>query len=66
MNATPIGTRWQIVDGPDLIVVWIDAVGFHSQRICNFNTDKPMGHAPTTLKYDDLIPASEGQKTLLI
>lgn len=66
MNASPIGTRWQIVDGKDLIVVWLDAVGFHSQRICDFNGEEPRGHEATTVGYDELIMCAEGQRKLPI
>ncbi len=66
MNATPIGTRHQIVDGKDLIVVWLDAVGFHSQRITDFNGELPIRHERTTIGYDDLVMCAEGQRKLPI
>ncbi len=65
MKATPTGTRWQVVDGKDLVVIWLDADGFHSQRVCDFNGVNPIGHNPTTILHADLIMAAEGQIPLL-
>lgn len=67
MNATPTGgIRWQVVEGPDLITVWLDTTGLRTERISNYNNPKKRKHAITNaVPYDDLIPAAEGQKKLL-
>lgn len=57
--------RWKIVDGQDLLTIWLAADGFMCQRISNFQTDKAVGHKIETIKYENLILAAEGQKKLL-
>ena len=65
MTATKIGTCWQVFDGADLVVLWLDKDGFHSQRVSDFNSANPIGHSPTIIPHEDLILAAEGQKKLL-
>lgn len=58
--------RWKIIDGKDLLTIWLSADGFNCQRIVDFNNPAAArGHAPTIVKYEDLILAAEGQKKLL-
>ena len=64
MKATKIGTRWQYPDGNDLITCWLDADGFHSQRITDYKSKSPQGHEQTNIPFANLIPAAEGQKEL--
>ena len=56
--------RWKIIDGPDMIDVWLDKDGFMSQRTSNYAT-KPIGHEPQRISYENLILMSEGQGKLL-
>lgn len=64
MKATKIGARWQFVDGDDLVTCWLDADGFHSQRIAGYKTESPRGHDQTNVSFGKLIPAAEGQKEI--
>ena len=57
--------RWKILEGKDLITIWLDEDGFSSQRIKDFET-KPVGHSKTVVEYDKLIPMAEGQVVMPI
>jgi hypothetical protein len=61
-----VAGRWKIIDGPDLITIWLGCDGFHSQRISNFNSDNAIGHEPQKINLEDLILAAEGQRKLII
>jgi hypothetical protein len=65
MKAISSGIRWQIVEGADLIMVWLDESGFHSHRVSKFNTPDAIGHDMTTIRFEDLVLAAEGQLPLL-
>jgi len=65
MKAQPIGKRWLVQDGKDLVTIWLSADGFHSQRTSNYNTPQELGHEQTTISCEDLILAAEGQRKLL-
>ena len=66
MKATKIGHRWQIIDGNDFVMVWLDEKGFHSQRVTNSSSGNPIGHEATTIEYFPLILAAEKQLPLEI
>jgi len=65
MKATKVGLRYQISDGPDLVFVWLNESGIHSQRVSNINKENELSHSELSISISDLILAAEGQKKLL-
>ena len=57
--------RWKIIDGPDLLTIWLAEDGFKMQRIKNFNSTEAVGNKIETMPYEDLVLATEGQRKLL-
>jgi hypothetical protein len=66
MKATKISTnKWQVIDGLDIVCVWIDADGIKTARMSRKSSgDNFISHAPQNLPFSKLIDRAEGQLPL--
>lgn len=57
--------RWKVMDGGDLIIIWLEVDGLHSKRFSKTSSGAVFQHAEIILKFDDIILKAEGQMKLL-